>query len=168
MAGSQRSARCRTSLQEVHDAILRLLARAAGEAGVRSARLRRLSRRPVAGERAEPQCRARRSGARRRRRKNKTIFNLAQPFQGQVLAKDLAEPGLVKLKCDVHAWMSAWIVVRDNPYYAVTGEDGSYRIGDVPPGKYTIVLWHEGLGQVEKQVTVESNRATEVSFPIHR
>ena len=48
--------------------------------------------------------------------------------------------------------MGAWVIVRDNPYYSLTGEDGVFEITDVPPGSYTMVVWHESLQRVEKQV----------------
>jgi plastocyanin len=58
-------------------------------------------------------------------------------------------------RCDVHPWMSTYVLVSDNPYFAVTGDDGSFKIADVPLGKYTIEAWHPHLGKktVEVEVT---------------
>jgi hypothetical protein len=48
--------------------------------------------------------------------------------------------------------MGSWIIVRNNPYFAVTGDDGRYVINGVPPGTYTVVYWHESLERIEKKV----------------
>ena len=61
---------------------------------------------------------------------------------------------VVKFKCDVHPWMTGWVLVTDNPYHAVTGDDGSFNIKDVPPGKYTVEAWHEKYGSQTKEITV--------------
>ncbi len=65
-------------------------------------------------------------------------------------------PDEMKVTCDVHKWMSAWIIVRDNPYFAVTGEDGAFEITDIPPGSYKVVIWHESMERVERTVKLES------------
>jgi plastocyanin len=82
-----------------------------------------------------------------------TAFNLAMPLKNQKLTRKLDKPGLVKLKCDVHAWMSGYIVVSDTPY-AVSGKDGTFVIKNVPAGTYTVSAWHEKLGEKTTQVTV--------------
>jgi hypothetical protein len=53
---------------------------------------------------------------------------------------------MVWIKCDIHDWMGAWVGVRNNPFFAVTGDDGTYTISGVPPGKYELVAWHEFYG----------------------
>jgi len=68
------------------------------------------------------------------------------------------------VRCDVHPWMSAWIGVFDHPWFAVTGDDGSFTIEHVPPGQYTLVAWQETLPQQEKQITVEAAGQTEAGF----
>jgi plastocyanin len=95
-----------------------------------------------------------------------SLFNLAQPKEGQVTSKTMQRDGLVKLKCDVHPWMSAYVVVVSNPYIAITGADGSFSISDVPPGEYTITLWHEALGTSSKQVQVEPGKSSDIDFTI--
>jgi predicted dehydrogenase len=68
---------------------------------------------------------------------------------------------MIPVRCDVHGWMEAYIGVQDHPYFAVTGEDGSYEIDNLPPGTYTIETWHEQYGTQTQQVTVaESADAT--------
>lgn len=85
-----------------------------------------------------------------------TAFNLAQPKNARPIERDpKAEPGeILTLKCDVHAWMRADIVVTDHPFFAVTAADGSFSIKDVPPGKYTIEAWHPVLGKSTGQLEV--------------
>jgi plastocyanin len=97
---------------------------------------------------------------------DETLFNIAQPIQGQKTKKDLMESGPVHLKCDVHSWMSAWVFVAANPYYAVTGADGSFTLDDVPPGDYTVKVWHGKLGESSVQVTVEAGGAAAADLTI--
>lgn len=59
--------------------------------------------------------------------------------------------GLVELRCEQHPWTRGWIAVFDHPYFAVTGADGSFRITDVPPGKHTLMIWHERGGAPQSQ-----------------
>ena len=95
-----------------------------------------------------------------------TVFNLAQPFQGQTTAKKLEEEGVVRVACDVHSWMEAWVLVIDSPYFAITDSSGGFSISDVPPGDYTITMWHEVLGSGEKTVTVPADGESTVDFVI--
>ncbi len=74
----------------------------------------------------------------------------------------------VPLLCNVHAEMSAFVVVIDNPYFGVTEKDGSFRIENVPPGAYRLKTWHEKLRSVEQEVKVESGKTVEVSFLIKK
>jgi hypothetical protein len=70
-------------------------------------------------------------------------FNFGQPLKDQVNEKsfDQAEV-LVRVKCDVHPWMFAYIGVVDHPYFAVTDKDGNFKISGVPDGKYNVVAYH--------------------------
>jgi plastocyanin len=94
----------------------------------------------------------------------KTLFNVALPLKGQKVRRLLPQVGIVDVMCDSHDWMSAWIVVLDHPYFAVTGDDGTYSIADVPPGSYRMAAWHEKLGTSEKEVTVAPGSRVEVNF----
>ena len=73
-------------------------------------------------------------------------------------------PGIVKIICEVHLWMGAYIVVTEHPYHAVTDIYGEYRISDVPPGNYRLEVWHETLGTQNKPVEVQAGRTTQVDF----
>ncbi|MBI4611680.1 MAG: hypothetical protein HY726_22045 [Candidatus Rokubacteria bacterium] len=94
----------------------------------------------------------------------RTVFNLAQPNQDQIIKKPLKRPGLVDIMCDAHDWMSAWIVVSDHPYVAITGEDGAYAIANIPPGAYMLTAWHEKLGRQQVQVTVKAGEQKKANF----
>ena len=75
-----------------------------------------------------------------------TVFNIALPTKDQVvdITSRIKKPGVIEVLCDAHTHMRAWVVVRDNPYVAVTDAEGRFRLTDVPPGRYRIVAWHEG------------------------
>jgi len=96
----------------------------------------------------------------------RTVFNLAQPNQDQIIRKPLKQPGLIDIMCDAHDWMSAWISVSPHPYIAITGEDGTYTINDIPAGTYTLTAWHEKLGKKQVQVTVEGGKRQRVDFTL--
>src|SRR5256885_9862726 len=67
-------------------------------------------------------------------------------------------PEFIRLKCDVHPWMSATVAVFDHPFFAVTGDGGRFEIGRLPPGHYTLVAWHEKYGALERQVNVAGDQ----------
>ena len=79
-------------------------------------------------------------------------FNIAQPIKGQKnKTPALDKAGIVTLSCEAgHPWMSAFVLVAENPYTAITKDDGTFTIANVPVGKYRIKMWHEG-------VTLKSN-----------
>jgi hypothetical protein len=97
-----------------------------------------------------------------------TVFNVALPVKGQRIEKKVTKPGLMRVECDAHGWMLAWIFAAENPYYAVTGKDGTFQIGDVPPGSYTLVTWHELTGQTETPVTVKPKEKAELKVELKR
>ena len=71
---------------------------------------------------------------------------------------------MVPVKCNVHPWMRAYIGIVAHPFFAVTGDDGSFTIKGLPPGTYTIEAWHEKFGTLELQVTVGSKESKAVDF----
>jgi len=76
-----------------------------------------------------------------------TVFNLALPNKEQMvdITKRLTKPGAVRVLCDAHPHMMAWMIVHDSPYYAVTDDRGAFKIDGVPPGTYKVTMWHEGF-----------------------
>ncbi|MCH7878087.1 MAG: carboxypeptidase regulatory-like domain-containing protein [candidate division Zixibacteria bacterium] len=96
-----------------------------------------------------------------------TLFNVPHLALQKEINQHIAVAGIVKVKCDVHAWMSANIaLLKDQPYYAVTDENGSFSIGDIPAGTYTLRAWHEGLPVMEKELTITAEESSEVDFVI--
>ena len=75
-------------------------------------------------------------------------------------------PESVRVTCDVHSWMSAWIWVSRHPYIAVTGADGIYRIAGIPPGQYRLEVWHESQGKSSCDVTVTAGKETRIDLSL--
>ncbi|MDH5762867.1 MAG: hypothetical protein OEZ51_07795 [Nitrospinota bacterium] len=81
----------------------------------------------------------------------------------QDYAQEMEEPEVIKVSCDLHSWMEAYIVVTPHSYYSITESSGAFEIKDVPPGKYTLKLWHESLGEESRKIEVGEND-TQVNF----
>ena len=95
----------------------------------------------------------------------KTLFNQAQPPKSAPLDRKFDQAsGVVKLKCDVHPWMTGYVVVTNNRYFATSGADGKYALKDVPAGTYTLEAWHERLGTKTAEVTVKADGTEKVNF----
>ncbi len=96
-------------------------------------------------------------------------FNQGQPVQGMVFAHTFTTSEvMVPLKCDVHAWMNAYIGAIDHPFFAVTGSDGTFTLPNLPAGTYTIEAWHETLGTQEQTITVGPAETTHVDVTFAR
>lgn len=91
-------------------------------------------------------------------------FNVAQPMVGMANEFRLKTEGILRLVCDVHPWMVAFVGVVSHPYFAVTGTDGTFEIRDVPAGARTIQAWHERLGVITTRVNVEAGGVAEVEI----
>ena len=87
-------------------------------------------------------------------------------YPGRVSRKPLLNAGIVKILCEVHSWMSAYVVVTEHPYHAVSDMYGDYDIRDVPPGVYKLKVWHESLGVQERQVEVKAAGVSQVDFDL--
>lgn len=74
----------------------------------------------------------------------------------------------VPIVCDLHPWMKAWVGVFDHPYFAVTGADGSFHFGDLPPGDYEVRAWHEVLGRQSAEVRVTAHSGSRIEFHFHK
>jgi plastocyanin len=93
--------------------------------------------------------------------KSNPVFNRTQP-KGRTIPITFTKPEIVRIGCDLHGWMRAWVVVMEHPFHAVTGSAGEFTVNNVPPGKYTLNVWHETLGTVTKDVTVADTDVTTV------
>ncbi len=90
--------------------------------------------------------------------------NIAQPKFKKKITQSFSEAEIFTVKCDVHNWMNGYIVVADHPYYAKTDENGSFELGDVPAGTYTVGYWHETLGKQTMEVTVGEGASADGSL----
>ncbi|MCR4289505.1 MAG: carboxypeptidase regulatory-like domain-containing protein [Candidatus Scalindua sp.] len=95
-------------------------------------------------------------------------FNLGTYDVGVVKTVEFDNVCSVPLLCNVHAEMSAFVLVLENPYFSVTGEDGVFKIENVPPGTYKVSAWHEKLQTVTHDVTVEAGKTTTVDFDLKK
>jgi plastocyanin len=91
-------------------------------------------------------------------------FNISMSTKGRSVQRYFSEPEVVKIRCDIHAWMNAWVPVVAHPFFAVTGDDGAFRIAGLPSGEYTIEAWHESLGHLSQTVLVTEGGSHEISF----
>ena len=89
-------------------------------------------------------------------------FNRAQP-KGRVISVAFNAPEIIRIDCDLHSWMRAWVVVAEHPYYVVTGDRGEFVLENVPPGKHTIRIWQERLRSVTQEVTVADTGVSTVT-----
>ena len=92
-------------------------------------------------------------------------FNFTQPMAGMRNTRTFtAREVMVRLKCDVHPWMTAYAGVLDHPYYTVTADSGRFELKNVPAGTYSIEAWHEKLGTQAKEIVVAEKESKEIDF----
>jgi plastocyanin len=94
-------------------------------------------------------------------------FNRTQP-RGRTIPLVFKTPEIIRVDCDLHPWMRAWVVVAEHPFYAVTNDQGEFVLDNVPPGKYTLQLWQESLGAVTQDVTVKDEAITAVTVDMSK
>ncbi len=91
-------------------------------------------------------------------------FNKTQPKQNMEDEIKLKVEAPFKVKCDVHPWMGMHVVVFNHPFFAVTGEEGTFEIKGLPPGKYTVEAWHEKFGTITAPIEVTSGATKDADF----
>jgi len=89
-------------------------------------------------------------------------FNRTQP-KGRTIPIVFKKAETIRVDCDLHTWMRAWVVVTEHPFYVVTGPNGDFALDNIPPGKYTLRIWQEVLGTVTHDVTVGDKDTTGVT-----
>ena len=92
-------------------------------------------------------------------------FNFGLPQAGLVETKRFSRNEvMIRIQCDVHPWMRAWVGVLDHPYFSVTSDTGAYGIVNLPPGRFRITVWHERYASVEQEVEVPSGGDAKLDF----
>ena len=97
--------------------------------------------------------------------KTKT-FDLGRYAAGRSQAVRFDRPGIVRVFCDIHSHMNAFILVFNHRFYSVTDGDGRYRIDNIPPGTYNVIAWNEGLASEPRAATVPDGGTTELDFQL--
>lgn len=89
-------------------------------------------------------------------------------YPGRAVRSGIGAPvlGPIKVTCELHRWMLAYVYVTDNPYYAVTDIHGEYEIDNIPAGKYRLKVWHELLGTQVIPVEVAAGKTNELNFKL--
>jgi hypothetical protein len=92
------------------------------------------------------------------------VFNVSEPKAGIVQQFTLKDEEMLRIKCDVHSWMTTWVGIVSHPYFAVSGLTGTFEIANVPAGSYQIVAWHERYGPITQAVRVRAGMVASVDF----
>jgi plastocyanin len=94
-------------------------------------------------------------------------FDLGRYAAGRSKSVRFDRPGIVRVFCEIHTHMSAFILVFNHRYFAVTGADGRYQINRVPPGRYTLVAWNEGAIRESRPIVIpEDGGPVEADFAV--
>jgi plastocyanin len=93
-------------------------------------------------------------------------FDLGRYAVGRSKSVRFDRPGIVRVFCDIHSHMSAFILVFNHPFFAMTDTEGRYRIDDIPPGTYNVVAWNEGLTSESRVAVVPDGGAAELDFQL--
>ena len=93
-------------------------------------------------------------------------FDLGRYAAGKTKSVRFDRPGVVRVFCDIHSHMSAFIVVFNHPYFRVTDADGRFRIDNVPPRTYTVIGWYEGEARTQRSVTVTAGAAADLDLVV--
>ena len=95
----------------------------------------------------------------------RNTFNQSTPKAGMLVNFTLKDEEMLRIGCDVHRWMTAWVGVVAHPYFAVSeGKGGTFTIANVPAGKRTITAWHESFGTLTRTVDLKAGETATVDF----
>jgi plastocyanin len=93
-------------------------------------------------------------------------FDLGRYAAGRSRAVRFDKPGIVRVFCDIHSHMNAFILVFSHPFFALTNAEGRYAIENVPPGTYNVIAWNEGVASDPTPVTVPDGAVAELDFTL--
>ena len=93
-------------------------------------------------------------------------FDLGRYAVGSSKSVRFDRPGIVRVFCDIHSHMNAFVLVFSHPFFAITDAEGGYRIDNVPPGSYSVIAWNEGASSEARPVTVPDGGVAELDFTI--
>ena len=93
-------------------------------------------------------------------------FDLGRYATGKSRAVRFDKPGIVRVFCDIHSHMNAFILVFSHPFYTLTNGDGQYSLENVPPGTYNVIAWNEGTASEPKPVTIPDGGVAELDFTL--
>jgi plastocyanin len=93
-------------------------------------------------------------------------FDLGRYAAGRSKAVTFDRPGIVRVFCDIHSHMNAFILVFNHPFFTLTDMDGRYRLDNVPPGTYNLVAWNEGVASGPQPVVVPEGGEAELDFAL--
>ena len=93
-------------------------------------------------------------------------FDLGRYPDGQSRTRQFTKPGLVKVYCHIHSQMSATILVLEHPYFVTPDDDGGFVMPQVPPGQYTLVAWHERVGEQSSRISVQAGETSTVELKL--
>ena len=92
-------------------------------------------------------------------------FDVGTPIQGMEIKRTFStREVMVPFKCNVHAWMNAYVGVVEHPFFAVSDENGRFSIPQLPPGTYTVEIWHERLGTQTQQIAIAAKDTKGLTF----
>jgi len=96
---------------------------------------------------------------------NRDYDETTSSLQGEI-SLSFQHPDVISVRCDLHGWMQAYVVVAKNPYYTITANGGKFKLDEVPEGHYRLKVWSENLGESEQEIVVEEGKSTKADFTL--
>ena len=93
-------------------------------------------------------------------------FDLGRYPSGTSRGQTFQKPGIVKVYCQIHSHMSAVVRVFDHGWFTIPDDTGTFALDGVPPGSYTLVAWHERIGERRDRITIRAGATTDVAFTL--
>jgi hypothetical protein len=94
----------------------------------------------------------------------RTLFNIGMPKLNQQITRRISASGVIQIRCDVHPWEEAYVLSIPHPYHTVSNAKGDFEISQIPPGTYTLVCWHEKLGEKKRKITLKSGESFKLTL----